>query len=115
MVNDVWGLSGDPRMAAVASGAGVPVVLMHNQDHTRYDDLVPDVVRSLGRSVDAAVDAGVDRGNIIVDPGMGFGKTAEHNLEILRRLGELWRLERPDHGWHVEKVDDRAGAGPAGT
>ena len=95
MVNDVWGLSGDPRMAAVVSGAGVPVVLMHNQDHTRYDDLVPDVVRSLGRSVDAAVEAGVDRGNIIADPGMGFGKTAEQNLEILRRLGELRRLERP--------------------
>ena len=55
----------------------------------------PIVVRSLGRSVDAAVEAGVDRGNIIADPGMGFGKTAEQNLEILRRLGELRRLERP--------------------
>ena len=95
MVNDVWGLSGDPRMAAVVSGAGVPVVLMHNQDHTQYDDLVPDVVRSLGRSVDAAVEAGVEGRNIIVDPGMGFGKTAEQNLEVLRRLDELRRLERP--------------------
>ena len=95
MVNDVWGLTRDPDMAGVAADARVPVVLMHNQGHTRYDDLVPDVIRSLGGMADAAVGEGVDRSNIILDPGMGFGKTAEHNLEILRRLDEFAVLERP--------------------
>ena len=95
MINDVWGFVRDPDMARVAAEAGVPVVLMHNQDHTEYDDLVPDVTSRLRWLVDRAVDAGVGLENIILDPGMGFGKTAEHNLEILRRLAELRVLGRP--------------------
>ena len=95
MVNDVWGFRRDPEMARVAADAGVPVVLMHNQEHTRYDDVVPDVIRELGRMVDSAMAAGVNGENIILDPGMGFGKTAEHNLEILRRLDEFRKLNAP--------------------
>jgi len=95
MINDVWGFTRDPDIAHVAAGAGVPVILMHNQDHTRYADLVPDVIGALSRMSQAAVDAGVAFENIILDPGMGFGKTAEHNLEILRRLDEFAVLERP--------------------
>ena len=95
MINDVWGLQRDPEIASVAADVGVPVVLMHNQDHTRYDDLVPDVIRALRRMADQAVDAGVSLENIILDPGMGFGKTAEHNLEVMRRLDEFRVLERP--------------------
>ncbi len=95
MINDVWGFVRDPDMARVAAEAGVPVVLMHNQDHTEYDDLVPDITSRLRWLVDRAVDAGVALENIILDPGMGFGKTAEHNLEILRRLAELRVLGRP--------------------
>ena len=95
MINDVWGFVRDPDMARVAAEARVPVVLMHNQDHTGYDDLVPDVTSRLRWLVDGAVDAGVALENIILDPGMGFGKTAEHNLEILRRLAELRVLGRP--------------------
>ena len=95
MINDVWGFVRDPDIARVAAEAGVPVVLMHNQDHTEYDDLVPDVTSRLRWLVDRAVDAGVGLENIILDPGMGFGKTAEHNLEILRRLAELRVLGRP--------------------
>ena len=68
---------------------------MHNQDHTEYNDLVPDVTSRLRWLVDGAVDAGVAFENIILDPGMGFGKTAEHNLEILRRLAHLRVLGRP--------------------
>jgi dihydropteroate synthase len=68
---------------------------MHNQDHTNYDDVVPDVIGGLRRLRDVAVQAGVAFENIILDPGMGFGKTAEHNLEILRRLDEFLVLERP--------------------
>ena len=95
MINDVWGFVRDPDIARVAAEAGVPVVLMHNQDHTEYDDLVPDVTSRLRWLVDRAVDAGVALESIILDPGMGFGKTAEHNLEILRRLVELRVLGRP--------------------
>ena len=95
MVNDVWGFRRDPDMARVVAEAGVPVVLMHNQAPTRYDDLVPDVIGELRRMIDAAISAGVRRENIIIDPGMGFGKTAEHNLEILRRLDEFRALDAP--------------------
>ena len=95
MINDVWGFKRDPDIAQVAADSGVPVILMHNQDHTRYDDLVPDVIDSLRHTADQAVLAGVLVENIILDPGMGFGKTAEHNLEILRRLDEFMVLERP--------------------
>ena len=89
IINDVWGFLADGEMARVAAGAGVPVVLMHNQREARYDDLVPDVIEGLNRSVSVATGAGVDEGNIIVDPGVGFGKTADHNLELLRRLPEI--------------------------
>ncbi|MCH7652227.1 MAG: dihydropteroate synthase [Chloroflexi bacterium] len=95
IINDVWGFRRDPDMAGVAARSGVPVVLMHNQDHTRYDDLVPDIISELRKMTDNAVSAGVKPENIILDPGMGFGKTAEHNLEILRRLEELGVLGRP--------------------
>ena len=95
LVNDVWGLQADPDMAAVVASAGVPVVLMHNQDHTRYADVVPDVVSRLGELRDGAIDAGIARANIILDPGVGFGKTAAHNLELLARLDELQVLGAP--------------------
>ena len=95
MINDIWGFTRDAEMARVAAEAGVPVILMHNQKHTRYADLVPDVIGALKRRCEAAVEAGVNRENVILDPGMGFGKTAEHNLEILRRLGEFSVLGRP--------------------
>lgn len=96
LVNDVWAFQRDPDMATVAARAGVPVVLMHNQDHTRYDgDVVNEIIKVLRCLADAAVAAGVARENIILDPGMGFGKTAQHNLEILRRLDEFQALGRP--------------------
>ena len=95
MINDVWALRRDPDIAGVAAEAGVPVVLMHNQDGTDYDDLVPDVVEALGRFAVSAVQAGIDRSNIVLDPGIGFGKTAEQSLEVLRRLDELTGLGRP--------------------
>ena len=95
MINDIWGFTRDAEMARVAAEAGAPVILMHNQKHTRYADLVPDVIGALMRRCEAAVEAGVALENVILDPGMGFGKTAEHNLEILRRLGEFSVLGRP--------------------
>ena len=95
MINDIWALQRDPEMAAVPADTGVPVVLMHNQEGTEYDDVVPDVIAALRRRVAEAVAAGIPTENTIVDPGMGFGKTAEQNLEILRRLDEFRVLGRP--------------------
>ena len=95
VVNDVWALAADPRMAAVVAHAGVPVVLMHNQEGTHYRDLVPDVIAALAARVRFAEQAGIPRAQIIVDPGIGFGKTAEHNLEVIDRLDELKVLGLP--------------------
>ena len=95
MINDVWALQRDPTMLKVAVDSDVSVVLMHNQVGTEYDDVVPDVIEGMRGRVDAAVKGGVRPENIIVDPGMGFGKTAEQNLEILRRLGEFDTLGLP--------------------
>ena len=89
MINDVWALQRDPEMARTAAELGVPVVLMHNQEHTDYNDVVPDVISRLSWLAERAVEAGVESASIVLDPGMGFGKTAQHNLEILRRLGEF--------------------------
>ena len=95
IVNDVWGLLADGAMARVVADAGVPAILMHNQREAEYDDLVPDVIASLRRVAGIARAAGIPDGNIILDPGIGFGKTPDHNLELLRRLPELRALGFP--------------------
>lgn len=95
MVNDVWGLQADPALGEVAARFGAPIVLMHNQCGYQYGDLLPDIQESLRASVGKAIGAGVTADNIVVDPGIGFGKTAEHNLEVLRRLSELRSLGYP--------------------
>ena len=89
LINDVWGLQRDPALAGVAAETGVPLVLMHNQAGTEYRDLLPDVLASLRESMGVATAAGVATEAIIVDPGIGFGKTVQHNLELLRRLREF--------------------------
>lgn len=95
IINDIWGLQREPRLAELAAQTGSGLVLMHNQDHTTYEDLVPDIIESLGRSVAVAESAGVPPDAIIVDPGIGFGKSAEQNLEVLRRLDALKVLGLP--------------------
>lgn len=95
MINDIWGLKRDPRIADVAAKHGTALVLMHNQEGTEYRDLVSEVLESLSSSIDVATRAGVRRDRIIVDPGFGFGKTASHNLELLGRLDELKVLGQP--------------------
>ena len=89
IVNDVWGLKRDPALASVTAEAGGFLVLMHNQDRAIYRDLLPDILESLEESCQIAAEAGVSQEKIILDPGIGFGKTPEHNLEILRRLDEF--------------------------
>jgi dihydropteroate synthase len=102
LVNDVTALKGDPEMAAVIAHAGAECCLMHMlgdprtmQDDPRYDDVVTDVRAFLEERLGAAVAAGVAERRILLDPGIGFGKTAGHNLELLRRLGELVAMGRP--------------------
>ena len=95
IVNDVWGLLADGNMARVIADAAVPAILMHNRREAQYDDLVADVIAGLRRIAAIAHAAGIAEHNVILDPGIGFGKTADHNLELLRRLNELQELDYP--------------------
>ena len=94
-INDVWGVGEDAALTRLAAETGLPIVLMHNRLEPRYADLVGEVVADLRRAVERALDAGVPASNVLVDPGIGFGKTAEQNLELLRHLGALRALGRP--------------------
>jgi dihydropteroate synthase len=102
MVNDVTALRADPDLAAVCAETGCEVVLMHMlgdprtmQESPAYDDVVDDVKAFLAERIEFAVSEGIDERQIWIDPGIGFGKTVEHNLELHRRLEELAELGRP--------------------
>jgi dihydropteroate synthase len=95
LVNDVWGVADDDALARLAAERGVPIVLMHNRAEARYTTLLPEIVADLQRAIERALRAGVAWEDILVDPGFGFGKTAEHNLALLRDLGSLAILGRP--------------------
>ena len=95
MINDVWGFQYDPRLAEVAAEYDVPVILMHNRQGTEYRDLMGEIMAFLRRSIKIAEDAVVRPEQIIIDPGIGFGKTLEQNLEVLRRLREFRSLGKP--------------------
>lgn len=111
IINDVWALRGDPDLAPLAAKQNVPVVLMHNRSDpasvevkerlgnaytgSEYENLIEDVKRELMDSVDIARRAGIPDERIILDPGIGFGKTVDHNLELIRRLEEIRALGFP--------------------
>jgi dihydropteroate synthase len=111
ILNDVWGLRLDPHLAKVVASAGAAVVLMHNRSQpanvesrrnlgqaylgTQYQDLLEDVKRELMESVTIARSAGIPDDHIILDPGIGFGKTVDQNLELINRLDEIRRLGFP--------------------
>jgi len=95
MVNDIWGLKRDRRLAELAAEWGAAIILMSNQRDAGCQDIIPEVISSLRKSMAVAMERGIARENIIVDPGVGFGKTLEQNLEIVCRLDELKCLERP--------------------
>ena len=111
ILNDVWALRADPALAGMAANYKVPVILMHNRSNpasvevrvqlgnayigAEYDDLLEDVKRELMDSVKLAQQAGVPDERIILDPGIGFGKTVSHNLELIRRLDEIRALGYP--------------------
>ncbi len=102
IVNDVTALRGDPEMASLCAERGATVVLMHMrgdprtmQEDPRYGDVVAEVKSFLAERLEAAKAAGIVAERVWLDPGIGFGKTAAHNMELLRRLGELRELRRP--------------------
>ncbi|HRK90386.1 MAG TPA: dihydropteroate synthase, partial [Anaerolineales bacterium] len=111
IINDVWGFRADAEIASVAAKYKAPVILMHNRSNpasvevreklggtylgAEYENLIEDVKRELLASVEIAVQAGVKEKLILLDPGIGFGKTREHNLELINRLGEIRSLGYP--------------------
>jgi dihydropteroate synthase len=111
IINDVWGLAGDPGMAKVAAYSGAWVILMHNRSKpenaqlaenlggryvgVEYGDLLGDVEKELQASINLALKAGVAREKIILDPGIGFGKTVEQNLELINKLDRIKKMGYP--------------------
>ncbi|MBK7451976.1 MAG: dihydropteroate synthase [Anaerolineales bacterium] len=111
IINDVWGFRADPEIASVAARYRTPVILMHNRSNpasvevreklggtyvgAEYADLVEDVKRELMNSVEIALKAGVEEKLVLLDPGIGFGKKREHNLELINRLDEIRSLGYP--------------------
>ena len=107
MLNDQWGLKTEPKLAELAARNNIPIILMSNQrdiggydagvgrDTANYKDVMTEVISSLRKSAAAAQQAGVLKENIIIDPGIGFGKTWQQDIEIIRRLSELKILEFP--------------------
>ena len=96
IANDVWGLQRDPEMAGLVAARQVPVIIMHNRD--RADpaiDIMNDVADFFARSLETAAKAGISPDNIVLDPGIGFGKTPEQSMMVLARLDELASLGRP--------------------
>ena len=102
IVNDITGLKGDPGMAGVIAEHNAGCVLMHikgtpknMQDNPQYENLIEEIIAYLGDSIKIGTDAGISPDKMIIDPGIGFGKTPEHNLSIIKRLGELKVLDKP--------------------
>jgi len=95
LINDIWGLKYDDNMAGVIAGSGLPCCLMHNRKEPDYKDYMRDVTADLEETLRIAKGAGIPDEKIILDPGVGFGKTYENNLEIINRLEELKRLGYP--------------------
>lgn len=95
LINDIWGLKYDGTMAAVIAKYGKPCCLMHNRSNTEYGAFMQDVLADLAESLEIAEAAGINRENIILDPGVGFAKSYEQNLEVIRHMGELKQLGCP--------------------
>ncbi|HZG60944.1 MAG TPA: dihydropteroate synthase [Anoxybacillus sp.] len=95
IINDVWGAKADPQMAEVAAYYNVPIILMHNRHNRDYKNLISDMIADLFESISIVKKAGVKDEKIILDPGIGFAKTFEHNLEVMRNLEQFTKLGYP--------------------
>ena len=95
LVNDIWGLKYDPKIAAVIAESGTACCLMHNRERADYNDFTADFMGDMRKCLELADEAGISRDKIILDPGVGFGKTYEMNLTIINRLEILHELGLP--------------------
>lgn len=95
LINDIWGLKYDSDMGRIIAKAGIPCCLMHNRDNLTYTSFLRDVKAEIHESVKIAINAGILHQNIILDPGVGFGKTYEQNLMVLKHLSEFVDLGYP--------------------
>ncbi len=95
IINDIWGVKADPKMAQVAADYNVPIILMHNRHEPNYTNLITDMISDLKESISIAKAAGVRDDQIILDPGVGFGKTAVHNVEAIQHLDQLTNMGYP--------------------
>jgi len=99
MINDVWAGRKDPRMLKTMAQLGVPVILMHNrkkdEENNQIHDIVAEVSSELQETIQNALDAGIKKENIILDPGIGFGKTLDQNIELIKNIGKLKEIGYP--------------------
>ncbi|WKA54890.1 dihydropteroate synthase [Planococcus shixiaomingii] len=95
IINDIWGAKYEPDITAVAAKYKVPIILMHNRDDASYNNFWEDIQRDMAESVQLALDAGVEREQIWLDPGIGFGKTTAHNIEMMQHLEQFVGLGFP--------------------
>ena len=95
LINDIWGLKYDNKMAKIIAENKVSCCLMHNRKNAVYDSFVEDVIKDIKESLDIAFDAGIAKDKIMIDPGVGFGKNYDHNIEILKKIDILKLLEYP--------------------
>lgn len=95
LVNDIWGLKKDPEMANLIARTGTSCCLMHNRETADYTDFIPDMIKDMSECVEIAEKAGIQRDKIILDPGVGFGKTYEHNLQAINNVDALHQLGLP--------------------
>ncbi|SFM30748.1 dihydropteroate synthase [Salibacterium qingdaonense] len=95
IINDVRGAKADPEMAGVAACYDAPIILMHNRENTDYNDVMKDMIADIEESIEICRSAGVRKDRIILDPGIGFAKTYDQNLEVMRRLEEFTALDYP--------------------
>jgi len=95
LINDIWGFKHDSKMAGLTKKYNASCCLMHNRDNANYINFVDDVLEDLRKSVDIALNAGISKDKIIVDPGVGFAKTYENNIEIISKVDKLKELGFP--------------------
>jgi len=95
MINDVWGLKADRELGRVAADHKIPICLMHNRDHTVYRNLIFDIIAELKESIEIALELGIENNQIIIDPGIGFGKDLQQNLDVMYHLDQFCNLGYP--------------------
>lgn len=95
IINDIWGAKKDPEIAAVAAEYNAPIILMHNRTNMNYTSLIDNMKADLYESIDIALEHGVEKENIVLDPGIGFAKTVQDNIHVMRQLEEFTKLGYP--------------------